>query len=314
MSMGGGKPYIYTNPRRTDETFIYLGCFNICWGHAITDNLSRLWFLRTEECRKLLDEGARVVYVPGMNVSLPEWHKEVFRLAGVNPDLLYPITEPVLCKRVVVPDRSLFVVDGYLRYTEEFRNVINIIINNVDSDGRRTDKIFFTRSAVKDSREWGNEKEIDNLFKSQGYEVISPENFSVMEQIRLLKGCREFAAPEGSCSHNAIFCSPGTKVTVLRKACYVNKYTIAIGYMTGVKTVYVDANATIIVHPRSPMIGPFYTCVTSCLCRCLGVSTSYSPYYMKKSYWEYFCWLVRFVIFAIWRKTIGRIISRIKVM
>ena len=114
--------------------------------------------------------------------------------------------------------------------------------------------------------------------------------------------------------HNAIFCSPGTKVTVLRKACYVNKYTIAIGYMTGVKTVYVDANATIIVHPRSPMIGPFYTCVTSCLCRCLGVSTSYSPYYMKKSYWEYFCWLVRFVIFAIWRKTIGRIISRIKVM
>ena len=115
----------------------------------------------------------------------------------------------------ILPDLSLFLQNNSLRFTKEYRCVIDTIKQNIDIKSSCPEKLLFTRSAVDDSREWGEEKNIDELFRKKGFCVISPEKYSVKEQIQMLVHCKFFAAPEGSCSHNAVFCEPGTTVILL---------------------------------------------------------------------------------------------------
>ena len=42
-----------------NETVIFLGFFNPCWGHLITDSLSKLWYLQTPQCEKLIEGGGK---------------------------------------------------------------------------------------------------------------------------------------------------------------------------------------------------------------------------------------------------------------
>ena len=67
---------------------------------------------------------------------------------------------------------------------------------------------------------------MENVFRKKGFKVFSPEELTVKQQIALLMNCDEFASTEGSCAHNSIFCKPGTKVLILRKADYANSYQI----------------------------------------------------------------------------------------
>lgn len=300
---GGGTAYNPDNIIISEDTYIFIGYFNICWGHAITDNLSRLWFLKTDKCRYFLAKGAKIVYMTSFNSPLPEWHRELFKLANVDISKWLHITKCVKCKTIILPDLSLFLQNNSLRFTKEYRCVIDTIKQNIDIKSSCPEKLLFTRSAVDDSREWGEEKNIDELFRKKGFCVISPEKYSVKEQIQMLVHCKFFAAPEGSCSHNAVFCEPGTTVILLRKADYVNLYSIFIGQFAKVKSIYVDTNATIIIHRKTPMVGPFYTYPTFDLYKYLSIFPHHPIFlFLRKSYWKYIFMLAKIVLNTIFSR------------
>lgn len=285
---GGSKPYEVCDIEQIDDIYIYIGCFHLCWGHAITDNLSKLWFLNTHECKILLSNGAKIVYITGNNMSLPSWHKELFELANVELSTIHHVIKPIRCESVIIPDNSFFRFDGSIKYSKEFKNIIDTIKSNAYLYFPPIEKLYLTRSCIVDSREWGNEKEIEEIFKNNGFVIVSPEKHSVREQISMFMNCKQLAAEEGSCSHNAIFCNNKTNVIVLRKANYVNKFTVVIGKMVGLKTLYIDCNATFTVFSNVPMVGPFYTCVTSFLRAYFNLEGFYKPFYLKLSFWKYF--------------------------
>ena len=100
---------------RRVEMAIYMGFYNPCWGHAITDNLKKLWFLETDKCKELLEQGAKLIYLTIDNQPMAQYIYRLFALAGVDMSKFELITDLSRFVRIVVPDNS-FIADNGQRY------------------------------------------------------------------------------------------------------------------------------------------------------------------------------------------------------
>lgn len=76
-------------PEFGSATAIYLGVLHDCWGHVITDAIKKLWFLHTAEGKRLLAEGAKVVYTTLSNKPLAQYTINVIAIGGGINSLIY---------------------------------------------------------------------------------------------------------------------------------------------------------------------------------------------------------------------------------
>jgi len=291
--------------RADSRTVIYMGFYNPCWGHAITDNLKKLWFLDTEEGHQMLDEGAVPIYITISNLPMPKYIHRLFQLAGVSLADFEHVTELTRFSRIIVPDNSFIADRGQRYFTSQYVDIIERIKQNVSPTVQPTGKIYFTRTGIKSTRERG-ESDIEKVFQKKGYKIISPEKESVDEQIRLLAGCDAFAATEGSVSHNAVFCPAHTPVTIIRKCNDVNKYQMAVNEVADVDVTYVDAHCSIMTPKDSPWVGPFYLCVNRNLERWAGHHIFHLNRRLRPSWWAYLNQQKR------WYNRLQRVLGKIK--
>lgn len=273
-----------------EHVAIYMGFFFSCWGHAITDNLKKLWFLNTDECKSLLSQGAKLIYITTDNKPQPSYVKRLFELAGTNLDSFELITDITRFRKIYVPDNSFIADNGQRYYTKDYVNTIDCIKNRVSKILQQNEvfprKIYFTRTHIKSMRDWG-ELSIEKAFRKKGYIVIAPEECTVEKQIALLMHCSHFATTEGSISHNVVFCSSATDVAIVRKCNDVNKYQMAMNEVSGVDVTYIDAHNSIMVPEKSPWAGPFYLFINKQLSAYLGVHSSFWPLCLTPSWWLY---------------------------
>ncbi len=74
--------------------------------------------------------------------------------------------------------------------------------------------LFLSRSAQK-LRKLHNENEIEAMAQEMGFQVISPQDVSVAEQVRLFSQSHGIAAVEGAALTNTMFCPAGTRVLAI---------------------------------------------------------------------------------------------------
>lgn len=270
----------------SDEEVIYIGWISPTWGHLLTDCLKKIWFLKTQKCKELLSGGGKVVaIIPWPNKTI----REIFRLADVDIDSVTNIKEITKYKRIYIPDNSIIEAeDGSRTYTNEYVDVVNTIVSKIPSTGS-SGKIYFSRTSFTDQktiwiREFG-EKIIEKVFKDLGYKIVYPEQGTVMGNLELIRNCDVFASTEGSVSHNALFCKPGTEVIIVRKVDYINTWQLFINQIANVNVTYIDAHRSIV---SNGWLGPFYLCITRELERFVGKTMWYLPYYTRPSFWWYY--------------------------
>lgn len=270
-----------------DEVVIYLGFYNGCWGHAITDNLKKLWFLKTEQCRDLINAGAKIIYLTIDNRPQPKYIYRLFELAGVDLNRFELVTEISKYKKIYVPDNSFIADHGQRLFTQEYVETIELIKRNVlqgvSSEQKYPSKVYFTRTRLKSPRDFG-EKTIERLFEKKGYTIVAPEKHTVDEQILYLMHCQHFAATEGSISHNAVFCQKGTKVEIVRKCYDVNKYQMAANEVADVDVTIIDAHHSTKAPKEAPWVGPFFLYANKNILKWSGIRDVFichlSPTYM----------------------------------
>lgn len=269
---------------------IFLGFFHLCYGHAITDALKKIWYLQTEEAKTLINKGCEVVFITTSNADIPNWHLHLLELAGVDITKCRHIRRTTNYNRIIVPDSSWWMEDDEIMYCDGFAAVINQIKENV----KKTDDysietpayVYFTRTALYDVWREVGESALERYFARKGYHVISPEKLTLERQISMLMKCKGFASTEGSCSHGEIFCNPDADVTILRKADYSNRYSTAIADFANCKTAFVDANHSILCHKDFPWRGPFYLTITKELREYTGLNGGL-PYCLRLTYCLY---------------------------
>jgi hypothetical protein len=210
-----GGIYEWQEEDQIDEDVVYFGTFFNHWGHFLIDMIGRLWYYAQGK-----GKGLKLAYIgeetPGGNFL------EVFRLLGVEPKDLLPITKPTRFRKVIVPE---FCCKSCEWYSNEYREIFNTMIRRVAEEHyepeafRDVRKVYFARTSFGKAKatEFGEEN-IVTWMKANGFTPVAPETLSVKDQIYLWNHADEIACLDGSISMSVAFSNnPKLKFTVLHK-------------------------------------------------------------------------------------------------
>lgn len=232
---------------------IYVGFMRNIWGHCITDNIKKLWFLRTELCQSLIKDGYELYCtILNSDTLIPNFCK-LLEYLNIDSKQFRVITSDTHFDELVIPQDSL--TDEHLCY-KEFVDIVNEIWSKIPVDSTLPRKVYFSRSRLHNGRDFG-EKYIEQVFKTLGYKIIYPELVQTSEQLSIIKSCDSFAATEGSISHNVMFCNDGAEVIIIRKTRSCNRYQYAANKLRDLKIVYVDAHLSLF-NVFDNGFGPFF--------------------------------------------------------
>ena len=306
-----GYPFDTPSVVVCDCDVIYMGYLKSVFGHCITDNIKRIWFLYTAEFEKLKLNGIECVYVLPEDAELSPIFIDMMKNIGIDVDKWRCVRQNTKFRRIYVPDSSLIYRDGERYWTNDFKETILRIkkaYSKFFTSESLLHKVYFSRSSFVDISHEVGEKDIEEVFEKNGFEIIHPESIPFVKQMQIVSQCSEFVATEGSVSHWVVFCSPNTNVTILRKADYVNTYQVVINEVADVKVTYVDAHMSN-VDKRWPWGGPFFLCKTPQFCNFCGCSKWQVPYIITPKYLWY-----RFSNMSLVRKYISnrRIVKKLE--
>lgn len=275
-----GYPVDLNNVKYVDGTVIYLGVWFDVWGHWLTDNIRRLWFLKSDYYKNTFKK-CKLVFIKVLDYDISENVKQLLNLLDIDISEIEEITTITRFKHVILPDESFYTLDGSIRYyTKEYINDIDRIKNNfkirilsTDFTCQTYDKIYFSYSKYRHTRQIG-EKSLEKFFEEQGYKIIYPEQHSFYEQLYMIMNCNYLASTIGSCSHNFVFAKEGTNIILIPRANYYTGYQIAIDNLLSEKTniYYVDSSLSIYTSQEMPWSGPFYYYVSDKLCDYFNIS------------------------------------------
>lgn len=280
----------------SNEVVIYLGLLHNVWGHCLTDSLRRLWYIMTEDCKSLLSAGAKLVYVSHDNLPLKPYAEKLLALAGVDVSKCHMITKKTRFSIIYMPESCFFANESSLAkdwtftYTKEFSNTISMIKSKIQMGVMKEyERVYFSRTHLNTHGRDMGEKALENVFKKMGYCIVHPQEISFERQLQILISCKEFVSTEGSISHSAVFCRPGTRVIILRKSAYVNGYQTIINEVSDLNVTYIDTHNSLrnMQWCNQPMYGPFYMCITPELERFVGHKIFHLPLGLRPSWWWY---------------------------
>lgn len=250
---GGKYEYDQDSLIEIKEEVIFLGPFLLHWGHFIGDQISRLWYI-IDNPKKY-----KIAYCGWFwnkkHTEIDGNYLELFNLLGIDKSQLIDITVPTKFKNIIIPDFS-FIPSSF--YTVEFKKIINKIttsINNKEYEFK--DNIYFTRKNFYEAqnKEYG-EEEIIKFFEQNNYQILSPENMTLCEQIYCFQKCKNIAAISGSITHNIMFSGDGLNVTILNKFDQINNYQMIIDHLVDIEITYVDIYQKLlpVLFGRGPFI------------------------------------------------------------
>lgn len=269
---------------------ILLGSFWIyVWGHCFTDHFSKLWFAFTEKCKKLQEEGAELIIL-SCKPQIPQYFKTLIELTGINWESIKIITIPTQYEELYVPDNCYFQQSGEWNrfYTKEYVALLERMKANIRKqadeagDFPQYDKIYLTRTqgSFGTFRDLG-EKIVENVFNKEGYTIVAPEKLTVPQQLWLMMNVKDLVSTDGSICHSSIFCSSGTKVTVLMKADFITENQIVAGQICNLQINYVSIHHSFFVDKKAPWHGPFLLGITSNLEKYLGHKILHIPFFCR---------------------------------
>lgn len=290
-----------------DEEVIYMNTFFNQWGHFLLDSIPRLWYA-------LENKNLKIAYscVTSINSNITKNNNfgRVIELLGIPLDRLICVDKKVTrFKKVIVPESSIY--EGKY-YTEEYAKLINTIINNslaIKTTIMLYDKIYLSRKnfALAETKEI-NEKEVENIFITNGYKEIFMEEYSVEEQIHILNNAKHIVSLSGTLAHNCMFITNENCIfTIINKTYRTNIIQYQVNELSKAKIDFVDCYIS--PMPISNGRGPFWYAVGRCMkefCEDYNLCfTHYTKITIKGLLKYYYKWLRTYRNRLLEYKTIG---------
>lgn len=218
-------------PRELDGSYFYLDSeFSGHFGHAITEQLSRLWAWRTV---KEHDPDAKCLLLtrrpadgrPARKIA--GFERFLYGAAGVDPDDLVLEAGAVAVERMYAAT-PMFAQPQYAhpQVAELWREVGDRLAAQA-GEHERPRRIFCARKHGK--RACHNGADVERLFADNGFDVIYPEDYPMSEQVALFRAAEVVAGYSGSALFTAMFCSEPKHMVMVSSQSYgaQNEYMIA---------------------------------------------------------------------------------------
>lgn len=242
-NVGEGYNPALKSIQHSSETVIYLGLFYPVWGHVITDNIRRLWFLKSKVFKKDFRNYPLVYCSWGGKILSSDNQKNFKRLLEileVDVNRLQPITQPTQFENIILPDESFVYGETFTKeYQETIDHIRGFALKNRTPTSYKKIYYFYGR------KQFGEER-LAKYFYSKGYAIVQPEFLTLDEQLNLLINCECFASTIGSSSHNSIFLRDDVELVLIpRSANAFTLYQQAINQVHPINANYIDSSISV---------------------------------------------------------------------
>ncbi len=213
-----------------DGTYLYCGKFWAHYGHFTTETLSSLWpyFIHHLDPKQVMPVYSALDM--GTGIKLPYIDFALHRI-GIDPQEVVFAKKPLVIEKLIIPVPSARIHNIGQNYLHPAQDKAWSAISG-NSQGAANKKIYLSRKLFKDKdkdkRPLANEDEIERLFKSQGFEIIYPEQLSFTEQIEIMQCSRVIAGPAGSNLLNAAYANDGTDIIVISPLSFNSRIMIML--------------------------------------------------------------------------------------
>lgn len=276
-SLHHGTGGAYTPPPQdiihNSETVIYLGLFYRIWGHDLTDNIRRVWFLKSDFFKSEFKH-CPIVYVPYKDgyytIDRQPDFKRLLEILEVDVDNLQPITQPTQYDKIILPDNSFTSPHNPdTGFTAEYREAVDRVRDFALKNRTPTSikKLYFYHGG----RGTVGEERMAEYFKSKGYEIITGEQRenNLDEELNLLINAESFTSAIGSCSHNCLFLRDNAEfILIPRAASQLSYYQEILNQVHPLNINYIDSSLS--VFARTIMGGAYFFIVSEQLKRFFG--------------------------------------------
>ncbi len=214
---------------------VIFGGILVChFGHFITECLSRMWYVVENP-----EDRRRVVFIMLKTSPLQElknWVYQFFDLLGLPEDRVVILEKPAQFRAVLVPDQSVRIKYDY---TREFMLPFKHIARRIRPFNAK--KLFLTRGKnLKSAMTLVNQEYFEQFFQQRGFQVIAPEELSVIDQIALITGADEVATFLGTLAHWSLFSHVGAKWTFLNRVDEIASRQCLINDAVGIDWYFVS--------------------------------------------------------------------------
>lgn len=172
-----------------EGNFFFIGSIHRHFGHFLVEGLSRLWALDFIP-QSIKDNMQYIIYED----SIPEFALQTLELLGVPLNKIVYAPRHAIVERVFVPDISY---KTHHWASNLMQSTYNKISSSVAPNPKIERRIYLSRKNTAD-RPLDNEDNIEEIFSSFGFEIISPEHLTIKEQIKVISESKIIAGPVGS--------------------------------------------------------------------------------------------------------------------
>ncbi|MEM1170387.1 MAG: WcbI family polysaccharide biosynthesis putative acetyltransferase [Cyanobacteria bacterium P01_H01_bin.35] len=154
------------------------------------------------------------------------FHLQTLNLLGIPKEKVidtknYP---HIVAENLIVPSVFMHPANGASRWVIEFLR--KLVLGNQPVKTNRNKRIYISRAGAS-KRRIINIKEVENLLDNYGFQRVTMDSMSVVEQAILLSEAEAVVGTHGAGLTNIVFCSPGTKVVEIFSPLYgTNAYFV----------------------------------------------------------------------------------------
>lgn len=225
---------------------LYGGYFRPHWGHFLVNTMGRIWPMFTT----LYSHFDQIVFfadsphysASNIITALGRNFEQFIQLADLEGKIKI-INKPAIFEELIVPENSIV---RFQHYSKEYMLVMEKVKENAlknKSNLKYPKKIFFTRTQLKKSEiNEINGDVLDNFFRDNGFDIISPEKISLIELINYMAHAEHIASICGTLAHNFVFAPKGCQLTIIERHPFINISQQMISKSSGSNPDLIDAN------------------------------------------------------------------------
>lgn len=234
-----------------DKEVIFLGLYFQHYGHELIDGCSRLWFI---------NKNVDIKDYCYISQTDKDDHFFIFNLLGLSSKNLIRVDKNIQFKKVIIPQASNNI---YLSYSDEFNETFRKIGHNIEASKKK--KIYLSRTKFNSPGvNTVGEKNIEYIFKNNGFTIVYPELEKLETVISLMKGAEIVAGVAGSNMHNILFARDNIIEYNLLRTNRVNLEQLIIDKMKNIQSYFIEDFYEPIPPIRHYAI-PYLICLTKYL-------------------------------------------------
>lgn len=209
-----------------ERAVLFCGQAHTHFGHFVMETISRLWWGLENNF------DGPFIFTQSMRFKERKFVFDFLKHIGIA-DRTELVFEPRRYRTITIPEAGFVARQSiHLKSLE----TIGAIKSKVEKGA--LEKIYLTRSRISTGRLVG-EQYVEDVFRQNGFTIVSPEMLSVTEQIRLASGAKVIAGSRGSAMHWTLFSDHAEMICIDRDGAMYHNYFL-LDLMRAQPTTYIS--------------------------------------------------------------------------